>query len=69
LLSDLAKIHSFYKYSLEAFIVVINRAIDLITPGLEKGKQRMFPIDEHGNIIVTAEEKPRRNSKKTSKVI
>lgn len=34
LLSDLAKVHSFYKYSLEAFIVVINRAIDLITPGL-----------------------------------
>jgi dynein heavy chain, axonemal len=31
LLTDLAKIHSFYKYSLESFIVVINRAIDLIT--------------------------------------
>lgn len=28
LLSDLPKIHSFYKYSLESFIDVINRAID-----------------------------------------
>jgi dynein heavy chain len=31
LLTDLTKIHSFYKYSLESFIVVINRSIDLIT--------------------------------------
>lgn len=31
LLTDLAKIHSFYKYSLDAFIVVIHRAIDSIS--------------------------------------
>merc|ERR1712100_868335 len=31
LLSDLAKIHSFYKFSLDTFIVVIHRAIDAIT--------------------------------------
>ena len=31
LLKDLAKIHSFYKYSLESFVVVIDRAIDAIT--------------------------------------
>lgn len=31
LLTDLAKIHSFYKYSLESFIIVIERAIDKIT--------------------------------------
>ena len=34
LLSDLPKIHSFYKYSLESFIEVINRAIDKITQGI-----------------------------------
>ena len=34
LLSDLPKIYSFYKYSLESFIDVINRAIDQITEGL-----------------------------------
>jgi len=31
LLTDLSKIHSFYKYSLEAYLVVIHRAIDLIS--------------------------------------
>lgn len=31
LLSDMPKIHSFYKFSLEAFIVVINRSIDMIS--------------------------------------
>merc|ERR1711959_243576 len=31
LLSDLAKIHTFYKYSLDTFIVVIHRAIDAIS--------------------------------------
>lgn len=31
MLSDLPKIHSFYKFSLEAFIIVMNRAIDKIS--------------------------------------
>ena len=31
LLTDLAKIHSFYKYSLESYLVVIHRAIDNIS--------------------------------------
>ena len=31
LLSDLMKIHSFYKYSLDAFVLVIHRAIDAIS--------------------------------------
>ena len=41
LLTDLCKIHSFYKYSLESFIVVIERAIDLITE-----KKDVKAIDE-----------------------
>lgn len=41
LLSDLPKIHSFYKYSLESFIDVINRAIDEITEGMET-KEKMY---------------------------
>jgi len=45
LLSDLPKIHSFYKFSLESFIDVINRAIDKITEGLE-GKRNMFDLDQ-----------------------
>lgn len=31
MLSELYKIHSFYKYSLESFIIVMNRAIDNIS--------------------------------------
>jgi len=31
LLSDLCKIHTFYKYSLDAFVTVIHRAIDQIS--------------------------------------
>lgn len=31
LLSDLMKIHSFYKYSLDSFVIVIHRAIDAIS--------------------------------------
>lgn len=31
LLTDLVKIHTFYKYSLEAYLVVVHRAIDEIS--------------------------------------
>lgn len=31
LLSDLMKIHSFYKYSLDSFVIVIHRSIDAIS--------------------------------------
>lgn len=71
LLSDLAKIHTFYKYSLESFIVVINRAIDEITEGKEPGKSKMYPIDEEGRAIVPEEtkvKKPPRKSKVNQQV-
>lgn len=42
MLSDLSKIHSFYKYSLESFIVVINRAIDSISENKMYGKENMI---------------------------
>lgn len=48
LLSDLPKIHSFYKYSLESFITVINRAIDKIS------EKKMFSTD--GMIPFTGKE-------------
>jgi len=35
-MTDLAKIHQFYKYSLESFIAVMNRAIDSITEKKEE---------------------------------
>jgi hypothetical protein len=29
-MNELYKIHSFYKYSLDAFLIVVKRAIDLV---------------------------------------
>lgn len=66
LLSDLPKIHSFYKYSLESFIDVINRAIDDITEGMET-KEKMYEIDAEGKAIIP-EVKARRKNKKKTKV-
>ena len=64
LLSDLPKIHSFYKYSLESFIDVINRAIDQITDGLEN-KEKMYEVDANGNAIIPEVKKTKKNKKKT----
>jgi hypothetical protein len=64
LLSDLPKIHSFYKYSLESFIDVINRAIDQITEGLEN-KEKMYEVDENGNAIIPEVKMRKKNKKKT----
>lgn len=64
LLSDLPKIHSFYKYSLESFIDVINRAIDQITEGLEN-KEKMYEVDENGNAIIPEVKKRKKQKKKT----
>lgn len=39
LLNDLSRMHTFYKYSLESFIVVVNRAIDLISEKASEGDE------------------------------
>ena len=39
LLNELNKIHSFYKYSLDAFITVINRAIDIVAAAMNPKKE------------------------------
>lgn len=66
LLSDLPKIYSFYKYSLESFIDVINRAIDQITEGMDS-KTNMYEVDAEGKAIIS-ENKPRRKGKKKTKI-
>merc|ERR1712072_202136 len=52
LLSDLAKFHSFYRYSLDSFIMVIHRAIDNISENKMYGTDTMEPYgdDEHAEI-------------------
>lgn len=38
-MNELFKIHSFYKFSLDSFIIVINRAIDIVAAKLDKKKE------------------------------
>lgn len=61
LLSDMPKIHSFYKYSLESFIIVINRAIDSISENKMYSGQTMDPYtgneDKLGSIGDNIDEK------------
>merc|ERR1712072_820850 len=41
LLSDLPKVHSFYKYSLDTFLIVMHRAIDYISENKMFGENNM----------------------------
>ncbi len=38
-MNELTRIHSFYKFSLDSFIIVINRAIDLVAEKLNPKKE------------------------------
>jgi len=40
LMNDLAKMHSFYKFSLDSFIIVINRAIDIVAEQMNPKKEK-----------------------------
>ena len=39
LMNELYKIHSFYKFSLDSFVIVVNRAIDLVAEAMSKKKK------------------------------
>lgn len=39
LMNDLAKMHSFYKFSLDSFIIVIKRAIDIVAEAMKPKKE------------------------------
>ena len=39
-MNELYKIHSFYKFSLDAFVIVVNRAIDIVADKLNPKKQK-----------------------------
>lgn len=40
LMNELYKIHSFYRFSLDSFVIVVNRAIDIVADRLNPKKQR-----------------------------
>jgi hypothetical protein len=35
-MNELYKIHSFYKFSLDSFLIVVNRAIDIVAARMKK---------------------------------
>jgi dynein heavy chain len=44
LMNELYKIHSFYKFSLDSFLIVVNRAIDIVAARMKKLKE--VPAEE-----------------------
>lgn len=48
LLMELSKIHSFYKFSLGSFIIVVNRAIDIVADKLNPKKKKAAEAAEEG---------------------
>lgn len=57
MMNELTRIHSFYKFSLDSFIIVINRAIDLVAEKLNPKKEPKEPIEgEEADPDAAAEE-------------
>ena len=46
MMTELTRIHSFYKFSLDATIVVINRAIDKVAEAMNPKKEEKAPAGE-----------------------
>jgi len=46
LLMELTKIHSFYKFSLDSFIIVVNRAIDIVAEAMNPKKKEAEELAE-----------------------
>lgn len=45
-MNELYKIHSFYKFSLDSFVIVVNRAIDIVADRLNPKKKAAAPAEE-----------------------
>ena len=43
---ELTKIHSFYKFSLDSFIIVVNRAIDIVAERMNPKKKEAVEVAE-----------------------
>lgn len=58
LLNELYKIHSFYKFSLDSFIIVVKRAIKLVADSMKKSKVADGEGGEEGEEPPEGEEAP-----------
>jgi len=57
MMNELTRIHSYYKFSLDAFIIVINRAIDIVAEKLNPKKEPKEELAE-GEEAAPEEEEP-----------
>jgi len=48
LLNELYKIHSFYRFSLDSFVIVVKRAIDIVADRLNPKKNKPAPEKVEG---------------------
>lgn len=46
MMNELTRIHSYYKFSLDSFVIVVNRAIDLVAEKLNPKKEEKPPLAE-----------------------
>jgi dynein heavy chain len=58
MLNELYKIHSFYKFSLDSFVIVVNRAIDVVAEKMNPKKNVAEPVEgeEGGEAVGEGEE-------------
>ena len=57
LMNELYKIHSFYKFSLDSFVIVVNRAIDIVAAKMNPKKEKEPVEGEEGAEGAEGEEK------------
>lgn len=64
---ELTKIHSFYKFSLDSFIIVINRAIDIVAARMNPKKEKAEPVE--GEEAAPVEEEPEEDKEMTPRTL
>ena len=57
LMIELYKVHSFYKFSLDSFVIVVNRAIDIVAERMNPKKADKEPGEEGGEPVEEEENK------------
>lgn len=57
LMIELYKVHSFYKFSLDSFVIVVNRAIDIVAEKMNPQKAAKEPGEEGGEVAEEEENK------------
>jgi dynein heavy chain len=56
MMNELYKIHSFYKFSLDSFVIVVNRAIDIVSEKMNPKKKAPVEVAEGEQPAEEAEE-------------